>query len=379
MDLIRIHTLFVTTPFPSVIQAARMPLKRTVLISAVVWIALISALHVALNLRWRWFNSPTAASEQQFRIGFLPVTCHLTCPVTDFINRQGEAGGFFDPVRFNGWPELKEAFLAGYAPATFILAPMAMALREEGVPVKIVYLGHRDGTAMMVHKDSRIFRIEDLKGKRVAVPNRFSNQRLLVFKAFKDRGLSIGDIELVEMAPPDMPAALYAKAVDAISSGEPFMGQTELDGYGRVLYLTKDVWPDFISCVLAVHEDMIQSHPDVVQKLVDGIARSGKWIDQAMDHRMQAAGFVAKHYYNQHPRLLQFVLSRPPDRVKYTRLTPLRKEFEEIETLGREAGILRGTARFEDYADDRFAERAGQLQAYLFESPTNTPPPLAFP
>ena len=66
--------------------------------------------------------------------------------------------------------------------------------------------------------------------------------------------MTIKDIELVEMPPPDMPAALYAKAVDAISSGEPFMGQTELDGYGRVLWLTKDVWPNFISCVLAVHE-----------------------------------------------------------------------------------------------------------------------------
>jgi NitT/TauT family transport system substrate-binding protein len=48
-------------------------------------------------------------------------------------------------VRFNGWPELKEAFLAGYTPATFLLAPMAIALREQGVPIKIVYLGHRDG------------------------------------------------------------------------------------------------------------------------------------------------------------------------------------------------------------------------------------------
>ena len=47
--------------------------------------------------------------------------------------------------------------------------------------------------------------------------------------------MKIKDVELVEMPPPDMPAALYAKAVDAISSGEPFMGQTELDGYGRVL------------------------------------------------------------------------------------------------------------------------------------------------
>src|SRR5207244_12188242 len=135
--------------------------------------------------------------------------------------------------------------------------------------------------------------------KRVDVPKRLSNLRLLVIKALKERGLSVNDITLMEMPPPDMPAALYAKAVDAISSGEPFMGQTELDGYGRVLYLTKDVWPNFISCVLAVNEDMIRQHRDEVQRLVDGIARSGKWLDASMDHRMEAAKFVANNYYNQ--------------------------------------------------------------------------------
>src|SRR5206468_1022402 len=124
--------------------------------------------------------------------------CHLTCPVTDFINQSAKGESFFDPIRFNGFPEIKEAFLAGYLPATFILAPLAMALQEQGVPIKIVYLGHRDGTAMMVHKDSQIYRIEDLKGKTVAVPNRFANQRLLLFKAFRERRMSIGDIKLVE-------------------------------------------------------------------------------------------------------------------------------------------------------------------------------------
>ena len=93
-------------------------------------------------------------------------------------------------MRFNGWPELKEAFLSKYTDATFILAPMAMKLREEGVPIKIVYLGHRDGSAVMVHKDSGIYRTEDLRGKRVAVPNRFSNQRLLVYRSLRDRGMS---------------------------------------------------------------------------------------------------------------------------------------------------------------------------------------------
>jgi len=244
---------------------------------------------------------------------------------------------------------------------------MAMKLREEGVPIKIVYLGHRDGSAVMVHKDSGIWRTEDLRGKKVAVPNRFSNQRLLVFRSLLERGMSFDDIKLVEMPPPDMPAALYSRAVDAISSGEPFMGQTELDGYGRVLWLTKDVWPGFISCVLAVREDVIEQNRAQVQALVDGIARSGLWIDEHMDHRMQAAQFVSKYYYNQDPRLLEFVLSKPPDRVKYTNLFVRRQDFEEIEVLARQAGILEGKAHFDDYTDASFVPPGATIERLLFE------------
>jgi NitT/TauT family transport system substrate-binding protein len=114
---------------------------------------------------------------------------------------------------------------------------------------------------------------------------------------------------------------------------------------------------------------MIQNEREKVQQLVDGIARSGKWLDQTMDHRMQAARFVSKNYYNQHPRLLEFVLSKPPDRVKYTKLAPLRHEFAEIEALGREAGILEGTARFEDYVDDSFVRDEESLQPHAWEGP----------
>ena len=341
------------------------------IIIAVVWLAFITLIHASLNLHAFAHEKKIEGAAAKFGVGFIPVTCHLTCPVTDFINKNLEGGNFFEPMRFNGFPELKETFLGkpNLMPATFILAPMAMALREQGVPIKIVYLGHRDGTAMMVHKDSKIFRIEDLKGKTIAVPNRFANQRLLIFKALRDRGMTINDVKLIEMPPPDMPAALYSRSVDAITSGEPFMGQTELDGYGRVLYLTKDIWPNFISCVLAVNENAIQKRRLEVQQLVNGIAKSGKWLDQKMDHRMEAAQFVSKYYYNQDPRLLTFVLSKPPDRVKYTNLLPLRKDFEEIEMLGREAGILNGTAHFEDYADPSFADAAANLQAHVWEGP----------
>lgn len=344
-----------------------MSLRKTVTIFALVWLAGISLLHSSLNLGL--FDKKERGDRVAYKLGFLPVTCHLTCPVTHFINKNMTGEGMFEPLRFSSWPELKEAFLAGQTSATFILAPMAIALREQGVPLKIVYLGHRDGTAVVVHKDSGIFSMQDLRGKRIAVPNRYSNQRLLFFRALKQAGMTIKDITLLEMPPPDMPAALYAKAVDAICSGEPFMGQAELDGYGRVLWQTKDVWPNFISCVLAVHEKMIAEHPDAVQELVNGIAKSGKWLDQNMDHRMEAAEFVSRNYYNQNSRLLRFVLSKPPDRVKYTKLLPLKPDFEEIEALGKESGILQGTAHFEDYVEDRFAEKAAALQAYAWEAP----------
>jgi NitT/TauT family transport system substrate-binding protein len=277
--------------------------------------------------------------------------------------------GIYEPVRFSGWPEIKESIVSHHISATFLLAPLAMVLRQQGVPIKIVYLGHRDGTAMMVHKDSSIRSIKDLKGKTVAIPNRYSNQYLILYKGLRDNGLTIKDIKIVEMPPPDMPAALYSRAVDAITSGEPFMGQTELEGYGRVLYQARDIWPHFISCVLVVHESVIKEQPEYVQRLVDGIARSGKWLEGGMDHRMMAADAVAKEYYNQNPRLLRYVLSTPPDRVTYDDLALARKDFEQIEVLAIEAGILKKGISFDDYADTSFSVKAQADRAYNWEGP----------
>lgn len=350
-----------------------MSFRKTLLLAAAVILTGITLLHSALNLHA--FDArpkhATLGGREKFHVGFLPVTCHLTCPVTDFIKKNLTGENLFEPVRFNGWPELKEAYLSGYTSATFILAPMAIALREQGVPIKIVYLGHRDGSAVMVHRDSQIYRTEDLRGKTVAVPGRYANQRLILYRELKKVGMKLDDVNIVEMAPPDMPAALYSKSVDAITSGEPFMGQTELDGYGRVLYQAKDSWPGFISCVLAVGEKTIGARRADVQQLVDGIAQSGKWLDSGMDNRLAAAQFVSTLYYNQNPRLLTYVLSKPPDRVKYSHLKPTRPNFEEIEMLAKEAGILQGTAHFDDYVDDSFAPDDDAVVAHAYTAKSN--------
>jgi NitT/TauT family transport system substrate-binding protein len=298
--------------------------------------------------------------------------------VTHFIDEQMKGEGMFEPVRFSGFPPIVDAMLSGNLDATFILAPLAMSLAERGKPIRIVYLGHRDGTALMVHKNSGIGKnIQDLRGKKIAFPSKFSNQYLILFKALDEHGMSIDDIKTVEMPPPQMPAALAARGVDGIIAGEPIMAKTQLEdergnpGYGRVFFLTKDVWPEFISCVLAVRQDVIDTRRDDVQRLVDGIARSGLWLDSdkdtGMNHRMMAADFVSRHYYNYDPKLLRFVLSTPIDRVKYTNLTLQRENFEEIEKYAKKAGVFQGKVKFEDYTDASFVPTGRAMKPWEWE------------
>jgi NitT/TauT family transport system substrate-binding protein len=270
------------------------------------------------------------------------------------VTEHSDQGSFFRSQKFTDWPTVKEALIAREIDAVFILAPMAMQLRADGVPIKVVYLGHRDGTALMVGAQSDIHTFADLRGKTVAIPSRFANQNILMHRMMKQWNMPFGSIELRELPPPEHPSALRSGSVDGYIVGEPFAAQAEVDGYGRVLYHTKDIWKDFISCVLVVREELIEEHRPIVQELVDGIAKSGKWLDGGLEHRMQAAEVAAENYYFQDPDLLKFVLSKPVDRVKYTRLAPLKPEFDEIMELALELKVLSRRLEFEEYADDSF-------------------------
>src|SRR5712671_2984426 len=223
-------------------------------------------------------GSEPALARDVLRVGYLPVTCHLTCPVTDFATRTSTATRF-ESQRFTDFPTVVESIKSGRLDATFMIAPLAMKLREQGVPVKIVYLGHRDGSTVIVRKDLPAQSLRDLRGKTFAIPSKYSNQYLVIRKLMDDQGVKPDEIRFVELPPPDMPGALAARAIDAYFVGEPHAAKAELDGSGRVLYHAKDIWPHFISCVLVVTEKLIRERPEVVRDLVRGIAESGEWAE----------------------------------------------------------------------------------------------------
>ncbi len=275
------------------------------------------------------------------------------------MSQHSTSGTQYQAQKFTEFPSMKEALIARKIDATFMIAPMAMKLVSDGVPVKIVYLGHRDGTALVVRTDGPIHRFEDLRGKVVAIPSRFSNQNIFLHKMMRQLGMPFDSMIIKEVPPPEHPTSLAIGAIDAYIVGEPFAAKAEMEGYGRVLMQMRDAWPNFVSCVLVVRQDLIEHQRAWVQELVNGIAASGKWLDEDRDsgaqHRKDAGVVAAKMFYNQPPKLLEYVLTKDVTRVSYTNLMPRKANFDEIMNLAVEMEILPRRMEFEEYFDTSFA------------------------
>jgi NitT/TauT family transport system substrate-binding protein len=346
-----------------------MPLKSKIFFGLFGWLALISGLHAWLNVNWgAELNDYLPVAKRKITVAYIPVTCQLTCPVTDYISKLSQNGEIFLPRLFQAFPEIKEALISNKIQAAFIVAPLAIALKAQGVNIKVVYLGHRYGSALVVKKNGPIKTFADMRGRKIAIPSRFSDERLLVFRAMKIWGIKPSEIKMVEMAPPDVAGALAAGAIDGFVMGEPFPSQAELGGYGRVLFQAREYWPDYMSCILVVQQELIDKRPEVVQELVDGIARSGLWLDKGKPERVDAADFVGRFYYNQKPALLRWALTKPMDRVMYTPLAPRKPDFDLVRDLMLETGVLTKKIEFSDYADTRFSDAASNQTPWRYQA-----------
>ena len=294
-------------------------------------------------------------------VGGLPVTCNLTLPVA-CAAKEAEIASTkpanplgFEYSKYSGFPELKESLMAGRIQAAYVLAPMVMDLVSSNIPVKVVSLGHRSGAVIMVRTDAGYKTFRDLQGKRVAIPSRFAVDLLFLRKMLAEEGMAIKDVELVEMPPPDMPAALYAKAIDAYCTGEPFGAAAQMAGYATPLRMTRNEWPNYICCVLTVREDLIANNRAAVQDLVNYVQAAGSWMDADPVHRDRAIAIAAtKKYFNQDPKILKFVMTNPSDRVTYGDLRIIPKEFDELMQMSVDAGTLKKPIQFNQYVDERF-------------------------
>ncbi|MBX4874005.1 aliphatic sulfonate ABC transporter substrate-binding protein [Rhizobium bangladeshense] len=141
----------------------------------------------------------------------------------------------------------------------------ALIGRINGNPIKSVYVYSRpEWTALVTRRDTSIAKVEDLKGKSIAV-TRGTDPHIFLVRALAEAGLTEKDVSLVLLQHADGRLALKRGDVDAWAGLDPIMASAEIED-GDVLFYRK---PENNSWgVLNVREEFAAAHPDIVKRVL---------------------------------------------------------------------------------------------------------------
>ncbi len=235
-------------------------------------------------------SADESSNKETVKIAYLPITHALPIFVENELQKQVGNNFKIELVKYGSWPELMDALNTGRVDGASVLIELAMKAKEQGIGIKAVALGHKDGNVIVVANE--INTATDLKGKSFAIPHRQSSHNILLGLMLKDAGLTYKDINVVELAPPEMPAALAQGQIAGYCVAEPFGAKSIAINTGKVLFESKDLWEDSICCSLVLNDSFINGKRDIAQKVVKQYIEAGKYIGEHKEETEE----IAKEY-----------------------------------------------------------------------------------
>jgi len=299
-------------------------------------------------------GTKTAATKDEkktIKIAYLPITHAVPLYVEDQdakLNKELLKNTNIELVKFGSWPELMDALNTGKVDGASVLIELGMKAKEQGIDLKVVALGHRDGNNVTVSKD--IKSPSDLKGKTVAVPQRFSTQNILLYQMLKDAGVNYSDVKVVELNPAEMPAALSEGRIAGYIVAEPFGAKSVVGGKGKTLLQSQDIWKDSICCGLVLRNDFIKNNKTSAQELVNGYVKAGKEAE-TKDSKIQN---IALKYMSVDKAVLDLALKS----TTYTNLKINEKDYNQLTSYLTTMGLSKNPPNYRDFVDNSLIDKA---------------------
>jgi NitT/TauT family transport system substrate-binding protein len=165
--------------------------------------------------------------------------------------------------------------------------------QSRGLPLKVVSNGvastgkDKADYSGIVTRDDAIKTAADLEGKRVSVNTLKNIGDSTIRASVRKAGGDPSSIKFVELAFPDMPAALEAGRVDAVWVVEPFLSATLGAGGHLVASNYVDTAPDLTVALYFTSEQLTKDDPDLVSKFTEAMNESLAYADAHPDEARQ--------------------------------------------------------------------------------------------
>ncbi|MFN8784551.1 MAG: sulfonate ABC transporter substrate-binding protein [Pseudanabaena sp.] len=189
---------------------------------------------------------------------------------------QGK-GGSVTWSEFPAGLPMVEALNAGAIDVAYVgEAPPVFAQAAKGSTVRyIAYDPYGvEAEGIVVHKDSPIQTLADLKGKKLAV-QKGSNAHYLSVKAIESAGLQVSDVEISFVKPSDGRAAFEKKNIDAWAVWDPFLAAVEVDTGARVLTSAKGLAPN--RGYYLASKEFIEKNPEIIKTFLNELKKESEY------------------------------------------------------------------------------------------------------
>ncbi|AIQ75624.1 MULTISPECIES: aliphatic sulfonate ABC transporter substrate-binding protein [Paenibacillus] len=139
-------------------------------------------------------------------------------------------------TEFQSGPPMTEAIASNKLDIATLGNMPVIAAQAAGIPIKIIsqVLEGTNNVALLVPSSSTAQKLEDLKGKKIAV-TKGSNAYNFLYRGIEESGLKEADFEIIQLQPDEAQPAFETGGVDAWATWDPYITLNALTGKGKVL------------------------------------------------------------------------------------------------------------------------------------------------
>lgn len=153
----------------------------------------------------------------------------------------------------------------------------ALISKSNGAPIKNVYIYSKpEWTALVTNPDSNIKTVKDLEGKKVAA-TLGTDPYIFLLRALNEEGVSIDDVEVVNLQHGDGASSLISGAIDAWAGLDPHMAKLELESDAELFYRNVDF---NTYGFLNVREKFIEDYPVEVNRVIKAYEKARVWANE---------------------------------------------------------------------------------------------------
>ena len=272
-----------------------------------------------------------------------------------------------EPTRYQGTPPMITALANGELEiANLAFSTFALAVQNAGMEdLRIIGDEFQDGVGdyhtneFLVHKDSPVKTVKDLKGKVIATNAAGSAVDIVMRAMLRKHGLDDKkDVTFVEVNFPNMRAMLAEKKVDLVPAVLPFSLDPALRGVARTLFTQKEAMGQTQMILWAARAPFIQKNRAALVDFMEDTLRIVQWYLDPRNHAevVQIAARVSK----QPPERFEGWLFTKKDYYRDPNFMPNLEAFQANMNLQRDLGLIKAGLDVKKYADLSLVQEAAK-------------------